>query len=94
MREATPKALHVRVQGRVQGVFYRASTQQQAQRLGLRGWVRNCDDGSVEAVLCGDEPTLDAMLAWMAQGPERARVDALETTPAEVPDNNDFEVRQ
>lgn len=94
MREATPKVLHVRVQGRVQGVFYRASTQQQAQRLGLRGWVRNGDDGSVEAVLCGDEPTLDTMLAWMAQGPERARVDALETTPAEVPDNDDFEVRQ
>ncbi|WP_111656093.1 acylphosphatase [Isoalcanivorax indicus] len=94
MREATPKALHVRVQGRVQGVFYRASTQQQAQRLGLRGWVRNCDDGSVEAVLCGDDAALEAMLAWMAQGPDKARVDALDKTPAEVPDNNDFEVRQ
>ena len=93
MGEATPRAMHVRVQGRVQGVFYRASTQQRAHQLGLRGWVRNCDDGSVEAVLCGDQAALDAMLAWMAQGPARARVDALQKAPAKVPDNNDFEVR-
>ncbi|MBZ2188441.1 acylphosphatase [Alcanivorax sp. JB21] len=93
MAETTLKAWHVRVQGRVQGVFYRASTQQQAHQLGLRGWVRNCDDGSVEALLCGEQAALDAMLAWMAQGPARARVDTLQKAPAEVPDNNDFEVR-
>lgn len=63
------------VLGRVQGVFYRASTEQTAQRLGLTGWVRNRADGSVELVACGDDVKLDALEKWLWQGPANARVE-------------------
>jgi acylphosphatase len=72
------------VSGRVQGVFYRASTERQAQRLGVTGWVRNLPDSRVEVLACGDEEQLDALLSWLWQGPANARVsdvcsDAVET---------------
>lgn len=65
------------VSGRVQGVFFRASTQEQAQRLGLTGWVRNLPDGSVELVACGEAPTLAALESWLWQGPPSARVESV-----------------
>lgn len=71
------RACHVVVHGRVQGVYYRASTAQQAQRLAVRGWVRNRRDGTVEALLAGPEDAVQQMLDWMAQGPSVARVDKL-----------------
>ena len=70
--------LHVYVSGRVQGVFFRATTQQQAQALGLTGWVRNCPDGRVEAEFEGSKERLSAMLRWCHQGPSLARVTAVE----------------
>lgn len=63
------------VRGRVQGVFYRAETQQSARRLGLTGWVRNVSDGSVELVACGERTKLDELERWLWQGPPRANVD-------------------
>ena len=69
---------HVIVSGRVQGVFFRDSTQREARRLGVDGWVRNVDDGTVEAVFEGDAPAVEAMLDFCRRGPERARVDRLE----------------
>jgi acylphosphatase len=71
--------LHVRVRGRVQGVYYRASTQEVAVRLGLCGWVRNCDDGSVELVAEGPLERLEQLLEWCRRGPPAARVDACES---------------
>lgn len=70
---------HYRVSGRVQGVFYRASTAQKAESLGLTGWVKNLPDGCVEALACGAESALAALEAWMQQGPSHAVVDKLET---------------
>lgn len=67
--------IYVRVVGVVQGVWYRKSTQQQAQRLGLTGWVRNCSDGSVELEAQGRAEALDALCAWCRVGPPAARVD-------------------
>lgn len=87
--------IRVVISGRVQGVAYRAWTREQAVALGLRGWVRNRDDGSVEAVLGGPSEAVEAMLARMRQGPDAARVDALEHEPAEeagLPEG--FEVRR
>ena len=65
---------HVVIAGRVQGVFFRASTGEKADELGLTGWVRNTRDGSVEAVFEGEEGAVDEMLAWCHKGPSLAKV--------------------
>ncbi len=66
---------HVIVSGRVQGVFFRDSTQREARRLGVAGWVRNLDDGTVEAVFEGESSAVESMLGFCRRGPERARVE-------------------
>ena len=71
--------VHLIIKGRVQGVFYRASAQEQAQSLGLTGWVRNLPDGSVEAVAEGPAATVDRFVKWCHEGPRHARVDGVET---------------
>jgi len=83
------------VSGRVQGVFYRASTREQAQQLGLTGWVRNCADGSVELVACGDEAVLSELESWLWRGPQYARVTAvaIESHSGQPDDHNGFSVR-
>jgi len=62
------------IEGRVQGVFFRDSTRQEAQRLGVTGWVRNRRDGSVEALLEGEEEKVRALIRWCEQGPPLAQV--------------------
>ena len=86
--------LHVRVTGRVQGVAYRAWARATALDLGLRGWVRNRGDGSVEALIAGPEERVRAMVLAMSEGPAAARVTdvlAEDAAPAAVPPG--FEVR-
>jgi acylphosphatase len=72
------------VQGRVQGVFYRDSCRAQARRLGVRGWVRNRPDGTVEVVAEGSRDRVDQLLTWCRQGPPRATVTGISLTD-EVP---------
>lgn len=62
------------IEGRVQGVFFRHHTKQMAGRLGLKGWVRNRSDGTVEALFEGDRAKVDTMIHWCHQGPPSARV--------------------
>jgi acylphosphatase len=69
------KTTHVQVEGRVQGVWFRDYTQRQAHLLNLSGWVRNKRDGSVEAILSGDDTNVKAMLEWLKQGSPLSRVD-------------------
>lgn len=69
------------ITGRVQSVWFRGWTVQEARRLGLNGWVRNLLDGSVEAVFAGPEPIVRAMIELCWQGPPYAKVDAIEETP-------------
>jgi acylphosphatase len=73
------KQLHCLVRGRVQGVFFRASTQREAKRLGLTGWVKNTSDGTVEFVAEGEEQELRQLLGWAQRGPSAARVDMVDT---------------
>jgi len=66
---------HVFVSGRVQGVYYRATTRDTARERGVDGWVRNLDDGRVEAVFEGPEADVESMLEWCHTGSPKARVD-------------------
>lgn len=68
----------LRIRGRVQGVYYRASTREEALRLGVRGWVRNLADGGVEVLCEGPRAGVDALCAWCGRGPAGARVDVVE----------------
>lgn len=63
-----------RVEGRVQGVWFRESTRQQADRLGISGYAINCPDGSVEVLACGEPGALETLAEWLRHGPPMARV--------------------
>ena len=76
---------HCRVSGRVQGVFYRASTAEQARRLGVTGYARNLTDGRVEVLACGDAESVDALVAWLSIGPSAARVTDVEQHEVAIP---------
>lgn len=72
--------VHVVISGRVQGVFFRTSTGEKAEELGLTGWARNTPDGNVEAVFEGEEGAVEEMLAWCQKGPTLAQVTKVTTT--------------
>jgi acylphosphatase len=76
-------AKHLKISGRVQGVGYRYSMSEEAERLGVTGWVRNRRDGTVEAVLDGAPDAVDAILAWARRGPRGAHVTDVEVV--EIP---------
>jgi acylphosphatase len=78
---------HVVVSGRVQGVFFRASTRDKANELDLNGWVRNLRDGRVEAVFEGPKDRVELMLKWCEKGPPHADVTNVETS-WEKPEND------
>ena len=78
----------------MQGVFFRAWTQQQARELGVSGWVRNASDGSVEAHLEGDEAAVKALIQRLWQGPPSADVDDVEVEEVASESLSRFEVRQ
>ncbi len=75
-------AVHARIEGRVQGVWYRAWTVEQARKRDLTGWVRNRNDGTVEAVFCGPVKVVQSMIDACHEGPTHARVDRIHEEPA------------
>jgi acylphosphatase len=84
------------VSGVVQGVFFRANTQKQANKLGLTGWVRNLPDGRVEVIAQGEPAKVNELEAWLWQGPEKARVDSIaieSLDPSQAESTPGFEVR-
>jgi acylphosphatase len=81
------------VSGVVQGVFFRASTRNEANRLGLRGFARNLADGRVEVVAIGDAGAIDRLQAWLQHGPEHARVEGVLRSPADPVAGDDFVIR-
>lgn len=86
--------LEIVVSGRVQGVWFRASTRDEARRLGLTGWVRNLPDGRVQAIFEGGEDRLRLMLDWCRVGPAGARVDQVDARWGAATDSfEEFSVR-
>lgn len=83
------KRVRVQITGRVQGVFFRDSTRQEAQRLGVAGWIRNRADGSVEGVFEGPKESVDQLVAWCEEGPPRAEVDNVAVEPEDP--NGEFD---
>ena len=75
------RSVRVRISGRVQGVFFRATCARLADELGLSGWVRNRPDGDLEAVFQGPDRAVEDMLAWCREGPPHAQVDAVDVRP-------------
>ena len=86
-------AVTVKVRGRVQGVSFRWYAVQEAERLGVRGWVRNEPDGSVAAHLEGDDEAVAAMVAWCRTGPSYAAVRDVAVTEARPTGANSFAIR-
>jgi len=86
--------VHVIISGRVQGVWFRASTKQKAEQLGLYGWVKNTSEGNVEAVFEGDENLVKEMIEWCHRGPPLAKVVNVEVKNQEPTNGFDsFSVR-
>jgi len=87
-------SLRLQITGRVQGVGFRHAMRQEAARRGVRGWVRNRRDGSVEALVQGEAGALEAIVAWARQGPAGAHVAALRSAAADgEPEQAGFELR-
>ena len=84
--------MHCFISGRVQGVFFRASTQQQAEQLNLVGYARNLPDGSVEVMACGELQALETLEVWLHQGPELAEVVGVVSEKAPAHEFSDFSI--
>jgi acylphosphatase len=81
------------IDGRVQGVFFRDSCRREAAAAGVAGWVRNRDDGRVEAVFEGDETAVERLVAWCRHGPPRAAVTSVSVRDEPAAGDRDFRVR-
>ena len=92
-QDSKPACRRYRVTGRVQGVFFRASTRTAALDLGLCGYAKNLDDGSVEVLACGSAAALDALDEWLQQGPPTAQVDSVTGSAAPWRDYAGFDTR-
>lgn len=87
-------ARKILVTGRVQGVFFRAWSQDQAERLDVNGWVRNCSDGSVEAHLEGEQDAVNSLIELMGDGPPSSRVEGVQVCEAEFQGLTGFQTRR
>ncbi len=84
------KSVRALISGRVQGVWFRGWTEREAQKFGLSGWVRNCPDGTVEALFSGESVSVDAMIDACWSGPPAAKVISVEVSVSEAPDAPGF----
>jgi acylphosphatase len=84
--------IHCFVSGTVQGVWFRANTKKEADKLGLTGWVRNLSDGRVEVMACGPKDKIAALDAWLRHGPEKAKVTDYSCEELAWQDHQSFDV--
>jgi DNA ligase D-like protein (predicted 3'-phosphoesterase) len=92
-KEQSPRGVRAQVTGRVQGVGFRQQTRERALQLGLTGWVRNTDEGTVAAHVEGPAAAVQALLDWLAKGPPGAQVSGVEVEPTEVEGHEQFAIR-
>jgi acylphosphatase len=85
--------VHLIARGKVQGVWYRVGTREQALQLGLCGWAKNCSDGTVEIHAEGEKEILEQFISWCRKGPPAAQVSTLDIEWVESQGLNTFEVR-
>lgn len=78
-----PVTKHLRIFGRVQGVWFRESMRQEAERVGITGWVRNRLDGSVEAMIQGEPDSVERLVEWAWHGPDQAQVSSVQVQEGE-----------
>jgi acylphosphatase len=88
-----PVARRVRVHGSVQGVFFRDTTRRRAESRGVAGWVRNCADGTVEALFEGDPDAVESMVSFAREGPRGAQVEHVDVQDMEAEGLGGFEIR-
>ena len=86
------KCFQIKISGMVQGVFFRHSAKQKAEKLGLVGYVKNLDDGSVEVVVCGEENKIKEFINWCRQGPDSAKVEKAEVGAIPFQEFYDFRI--
>ena len=86
------KTIRIKVTGKVQGVFYRKSAKEEADKLGIKGNVKNCDDESVEIIATGTQPQLDMLVEWCKQGPPRAEVEKVDTQDLSLQEFRNFSI--
>ncbi|MBO9681839.1 MAG: acylphosphatase [Flavisolibacter sp.] len=84
--------VHLIIKGRVQGVFFRATAKDVADEIGVRGWVKNTEEGDVEIVASGTDEQLQKFMSWCKRGPRKAIVTGLAATPMPDEDFNNFTV--
>lgn len=88
----TIMTIHAIISGHVQGVWYRESARRQAEQLGITGWIKNTNDGSVELTACGQKRQLQTFIDWLWQGPEAAQVDDVQWQEITLEQFSEFKV--
>jgi acylphosphatase len=86
------QTMQIKITGSVQGVFFRQSTKEKADRLDIKGTVRNCEDDSVEIIATGEKDQLDKLIAWCREGPPRAVVDNVTTQELSLREFKNFSI--
>jgi len=86
------QTIRIKIEGRVQGVFFRQSTQEKANQLGIKGTVKNCDDDSVEIIATGRKEQLDKLVTWCRKGPPKANVITVTTQELSLQPFNNFSI--
>lgn len=86
------QTLHLIITGKVQGVFFRAKAKSEAEKYGIKGWIKNTHDKKVEALITGEPAILDMFIEWCKKGPEKARVEEVLITERSEKEFEGFEI--
>ena len=88
------KTKHLKILGKVQGVFYRASAKKKAEELEISGWIKNASDGSVEAMITGSDQQISNYIQWCKSGPDKANVEDVQVTDQELEQFHSFKIKR